>query len=141
MDRQTLCDWVRRHNGSGVDGLKSRKSPGKAPRLTKEQKAEVYDLVVKDPDPAVNKVVRWRCEDLRAEVARHWSVEVHESTIGKWLGETVLLCHELLMTCGSLQHGHRGSTLAMARAIAVRMQVIEFGAWRSGLIGDHPRGR
>ena len=87
MDRQTLCDWVRRYNESGADGLKTRKSPGKAPRLTKEQKAELYDLVVKGPDPAVNKVVRWRCVDLQAEVARLWSVEVHESTIGKWLGE------------------------------------------------------
>ena len=87
MDRQTLCDWVRRYNEGGVDGLKTRKSPGQAPRLTKEQKAELYDLVVKGLDPAVNKVVRWRCVDLRAEVTRRWSVEVHESTIGKWLGE------------------------------------------------------
>jgi hypothetical protein len=32
-----------------------------------------------------HKVVRWRCVDLRAEVARRFSVDVHESTIGKWL--------------------------------------------------------
>jgi transposase len=87
MDRQTLCDWVRRYNESGLDGLKTRKAPGKAPRLTEEQKAELRELVLKGPDPAVNKVVRWRCVDLQAEVARRWSVEVHESTIGKWLGE------------------------------------------------------
>ena len=87
MDRQTLCDWVRRYNASGIEGLKTRKSPGQAPRLTREQKAELYALVVKGPDPAVNKVVRWRCVDIQAEVARRWSVEVHESTIGKWLGE------------------------------------------------------
>jgi transposase len=43
--------------------------------------------VIKGPDPAVHKVVRWRCADLRAEVARRWSGEVHESTIGAWLGE------------------------------------------------------
>ena len=86
MDRQTLCDWVRRYNASGVEGLKTRRSPGQPPRLTQEQKAELYDLVVKGPDPAVNAVVRWRCVDIQAEVARRWSVEVHESTIGKWLG-------------------------------------------------------
>ena len=28
MDRQTLRDWVHRYNAAGVDGLKSRKSPG-----------------------------------------------------------------------------------------------------------------
>jgi transposase len=87
MDRQTLRDWVHRYNEEGVHGLKSRKSPGREPFLTKQQKAELRELVVCGPDPAIHKVVRWRCADLRAEVARRWSVEVHESTIGKWLGE------------------------------------------------------
>ena len=87
MDRQTLNDWVHRFNAEGIAGLKSRKSPGRAPLLTKTQKAELRELVIRGPDPAVHKVVRWRCADLRAEVARRWSVEVHESTIGAWLGE------------------------------------------------------
>jgi transposase len=30
-------------------------------------------------------VVRWRCVDLRGEIARRFAVEVHESTVGKWL--------------------------------------------------------
>lgn len=30
-------------------------------------------------------MVRWRCLDLRDEVARRFEVTVHESTIGKWL--------------------------------------------------------
>jgi transposase len=87
MDRQTLSDWVHRYNMAGVDGLKSRKSPGRVPLLTEAQKAELRALVIRGPDPAVHKVVRWRCVDLRAEVARLWSVEVHENTIGVWLGE------------------------------------------------------
>jgi transposase len=32
-------------------------------------------------------VVRWRCVDLKAEVARRFSVQVHENTIGRWLHE------------------------------------------------------
>lgn len=87
MDRQTLSDWVHRFNAEGIEGLKSRKSPGRAPFLTDAQKAELRELVLQGPDPAVHKIVRWRCVDLRAEVARRWSVEVHESTIGVWLGE------------------------------------------------------
>ena len=87
MDRQTLGDWVHRYNAEGVDGLKSRKSPGREPALTAAQKTELRELVIAGPDPAIHKVVRWRCADLRAEVARRWSVEVHESTIGVWLGE------------------------------------------------------
>ncbi len=30
MDRQTLRDWVHRYNAAGLDGLKSRTSPGRA---------------------------------------------------------------------------------------------------------------
>jgi hypothetical protein len=44
-------------------------------------------LVVKGPDPERDKVVRWRCVDLLAEVKRRFTVEVHESTIGAWLRE------------------------------------------------------
>jgi transposase len=91
MDRQTLSDWVHRYNANGIAGLLSRKSPGRAPLLTAAQKAELRALVIAGPDPAVHKVVRWRCVDLQAEIARRWSVDVHESTIGGWLGELGLI--------------------------------------------------
>lgn len=87
MDPQTLCDWVHRYNAGGLAGLKMRKSPGKVPLLSAAQKAELRDLVLQGPDPDLHTVVRWRCVDLRAEVARRWSVDVDESTIGKWLGK------------------------------------------------------
>ena len=87
MDRQTLCDWVHRYNTAGLDGLKTRKSPGKVPLLSKARKAELLELVLQGPDLAINKVVRWRCVDLQAEVARRWSVTVDVSTIGRWLGK------------------------------------------------------
>jgi transposase len=85
MDRQTLRDWVHRYNAEGVEGLKSRAGPGQPPALNPEQMAELEALVVKGPDPEKDKVVRWRCCDLRDEVARRFTVEVHERTIGKWL--------------------------------------------------------
>jgi transposase len=85
MDRQTLRDWVHRYNEGGVAGLRSRPSPGRAPLLTPEQKAGLRALVVAGPDPERDRVVRWRCVGLRAEVARRFGVEVRESTIGGWL--------------------------------------------------------
>ena len=85
MERQTLRDWVRRYNDFGIEGLKSLTSPGRAPFLTEEQKAELKALVIAGPNPERDKVVRWRCVDLREEIARRFSVEVHESTVGKWL--------------------------------------------------------
>jgi transposase len=87
MDRQTLRDWVHRYNDFGVEGLKSRSSPGRAPALSEAQMAELRELVINGPDPEIHKVVRWRCVDLQAEVARRFSVQVHENTIGRWLHE------------------------------------------------------
>jgi transposase len=85
MDRQTLRDWVHRYNEAGVDGLVSRQAPGPRPKLTAEQMAELRKLVVAGPDPDKDHVVRWRCIDLRGQVAKRFSVEVDERTIGKWL--------------------------------------------------------
>jgi transposase len=85
MQRQTLRDWVHRYNEAGIAGLISRKAPGPTPRLDALQMQELRDVVLAGPDPAVHKVVRWRCQDLRAEVARRFAVTVDEDTIGRWL--------------------------------------------------------
>jgi transposase len=60
MERQTLRDWVHRYNAEGVAGLASRVGPGPTPLLTDAQMAEFKKLVVKGPDPKIDKVVRWR---------------------------------------------------------------------------------
>jgi transposase len=85
MDRQTLRDWVVRYNERGVDGLASRKPPGAAPKLSAAQMSELRDLVLAGPDPKADKVVRWRCVDLREEVTQRFCVTVPERTIAKWL--------------------------------------------------------
>ena len=85
MDRQTLRDWVHRYNAEGVDGLSDRVRPGRNALLKAEQKAELKALVIAGPDLATHEVVRWRCKDIRAEVAKRFGIKVHESTIGKWL--------------------------------------------------------
>ena len=85
MDRQTLSDWVHRYNATGIDGLKSCHGPGATPLLNEAEKAELKALVVRGPDPEKDKIIRWRCLDLQAEIARRFSVRVHESTVGKWL--------------------------------------------------------
>jgi hypothetical protein len=54
---------------------------------------ERLGLVVAGPDPKVHGVIRWRRLDLRAEVARRFSAEVAERTIGKWLRKLDLRPH------------------------------------------------
>jgi transposase len=85
MDRQTLGDWVHRYTATGTEGLKSLHPPGAAPLLNEAQRVELRELVVRGPDPEKDKVIRWHCQDLQEEIARRFSVRVHESTVGKWL--------------------------------------------------------
>jgi transposase len=85
MDRQTLRDWVHRYNEAGIAGLRAHRPDGRPAKLTAAQLRELHDLVVAGPDPKVHKVVRWRCVDLRGEVANRFDVAVPARTIGKWL--------------------------------------------------------
>jgi transposase len=85
MDRQSLRDWVHRYNETGIAGLLPRLPPGPKPKLTTAQMAELRELVLAGPVPKQHKVVRWRCLDLRQEVAQRFKVTVPERTIGKWL--------------------------------------------------------
>ena len=85
MTRQTLRDWVHRYNAESVAGLWSRTGGGRAPALSDAQMEELKDIVIKGPDPERHNVVRWRCFDLREEIATRWSVTVCEQTVGRWL--------------------------------------------------------
>ena len=85
MDRQTLRDWVHRYNAEGLAGLSNRRGAPRTRRLDPGQVAEVVFWLEAGPDPAVDGVVRWRRQDLRARIASTFGVELHERTVGKYL--------------------------------------------------------
>jgi transposase len=85
MDRQTLRDWVHRYNEEGLAGLRDRRRPGRKPRLTPEQEAELAAAVERGPDPDRDGVVRWRRVDLQALIETRFAVRLHERTVGKVL--------------------------------------------------------
>ncbi len=74
MDRQTLRDWVHRYNAEGLAGLTNRSSPGRRPRLTPEQKAELAAWVEAGPDPERDGVVRWRRVDLKRRIRMRFAM-------------------------------------------------------------------
>ncbi len=85
MERQTLRDWVHRYNAEGLAGLFNRRSSGRPPKLTAEQKAALAERVEKGPDPEVDGVVRWRRADLQGWIEGEFGVAMHERTVGKQL--------------------------------------------------------
>ena len=85
MERQTPRDWVHRYNAEGLAGLVNRRSGGRRPRLSAEQKAALAARVEKGPDPEVDGVVRWRRIDLKEWLEVEFGVVMHERTVGKQL--------------------------------------------------------
>jgi transposase len=87
MDRQTLRDWVHRYNAEGVEGLCDRTRSGRKPRMSEDQLAEFDKIVETQPDPVADGVVRWRCADLKEKIAKRFSVELSERSVGRILNE------------------------------------------------------
>ena len=87
MDRQSLRDWVHRYNAEGVDGLCDRSRSGRKPRLSEDQLAEFDRMVETQPDPVNDGVVRWRCADLKAQIAKRFGVALSERSVGRILNE------------------------------------------------------
>ena len=85
MDRQSLRAWVHRYNAEGLAGRCHRRHPGPKPRLTREQLAELDQIVEQGPDPARDGVVRWRRSDLQARIKARFAVGLHERSLGKVL--------------------------------------------------------
>ena len=87
MDRQTLRDWVHRYNAEGLAGLADRRGGGPKPRLSAEQEAEVAGWMRAGPDLETDKVVRWRCADIQARIAKLFEVTLHERSVGRLLAK------------------------------------------------------
>lgn len=83
MTRQTLRDWVHRYNEQGVEGLLNRPISGRPARLSEAQLLELDAVVEAGPDPDKDKVVRWRCVDLKAVIAEKFGVDLSEDQIGR----------------------------------------------------------
>ena len=79
MDRQTLRDWVHRYNADGIAGLCDRPKPGRIPKLSEGQMASLKAVVLAGPDPAVEKIGRWRIVDLCLYVKERWEVNYSET--------------------------------------------------------------
>lgn len=85
MQRQTLRDWVVRYNGEGVEGLADRPRSGRPALMTAAQLAELDRIVETGPDIEVDRVVRWRCVDLKGVIAERFDVNISERSVGRVL--------------------------------------------------------
>ncbi len=73
-DRQILRDWARRYNAEGIAGLCDRPRPGRLPKLSEGRMTSLKAIVLAGPDPAVDRIGRWRVVDLCRHVEERWDV-------------------------------------------------------------------
>lgn len=117
MDRQTLRDWVHRYNADGMAGLEDRYGGGPKPRLSAAQEAEVAGWIRTGPDVAQDKVVRWRCVDIQARIARLFDVTFHERSVGR-------LLHRLRFSHVSTRPRHPKADLAAQASFATGSRLL-----------------
>ncbi len=82
MDRQTLRDWVRRDN---AEGMPFDPKPGRLPKLSEGRMASLKAIVLAGPDPAVDRIGRWRVVDLCRHVEERWDVGHSETGMPRLL--------------------------------------------------------
>src|SRR6266496_1098239 len=162
MDRQTLRDWVHRYNAEGVTGLFNRPLPGRSPELTEGQMASLKAIVLCGPNPAVDRVERWRIVDLCRVVAERWGVAYSETGMLRLLWSLDLSHRKTRPVppanrpegAGRLQK--RGFAARLGEIVEAHPEAERFEIWsqdearvgqtgRTGYIwwqrGDAPRGR
>ena len=63
--------WIHRFNKSGIDGLRSGKSPGRPPLFSDEQRKQISQIATSDPRSLGLHFSRWSIQRLRRYLIEH----------------------------------------------------------------------
>jgi transposase len=87
----TARKWRGRFAAHGLAGLTDRPRPGRPPRFTPVQVAEVKALACQLPAEQGVPLSRWSCPELAREaITRGITTAISASTVGRWLAEDAL---------------------------------------------------
>ena len=87
VDDQTVRRWRRQFEAKGRKGLLARKHAGRPPRLTRQQKNRLADLLVKTPAECGFDKHLWTQQLIADLIAREFGVSYHHDHIGVILRE------------------------------------------------------
>lgn len=91
MHLDTVRLWRGRFAAGGLQALADRKRPGRPPRFTAVQAAEVKALACQLPAETGAPLSRWSCPELaRQAVARGIAESISASTVRRWLAADAL---------------------------------------------------
>lgn len=71
---QAVRDWIKQYFIGGIDGLQSRKSPGRPPKLTKAQKKQLSKMIVDGPAACGFPGACWRAPMIQHLIKNKFNV-------------------------------------------------------------------
>jgi transposase len=85
VDRSAVAKWIGWYNAQGADGLRSRKAPGRPPRLTAAQRRELSRTVTAGPEMAGFASGVWTGPMIGEWIRREFGVQYHPQHIPRLL--------------------------------------------------------
>lgn len=84
--RTLIYEWLAKYREGGVDALRSRKAPGKTPKLNGKQIKKIYRLVVGvDPRQLKFEFALWTRAMIRELIRREFKINMSEVSVGRLL--------------------------------------------------------
>ena len=80
LDPQTLARAVQHYNADGIAGLSDRTSPGRPPKLTREQSAELKRMILAGPEDQDNGCPEYKVRHIVDLVKDKWGICISPET-------------------------------------------------------------
>src|SRR4030081_256756 len=91
LHRKTVYGWLAKFREGGKDSLKAKPVPGRPPKLSGQQIALLYALIVgRDPRRVSLESALWTREMVRQVIRREFSVPFLVGTVGRLVRPTGL---------------------------------------------------
>jgi transposase len=81
LDPQSLARAVQHYNADGIAGLKDRTSPGRPPKLTDEQSAELKRMILAGPEDRDNGCPEYKVRHIVDLVKDKWGICISPETV------------------------------------------------------------
>ncbi|TKB23953.1 IS630 family transposase [Desulfopila sp. IMCC35006] len=84
--RTLIYTWIAKYREGGIDALRSRKAPGKSPKLGGQQLRRLYQIVVgNDPRQLKFEFALWTRAMVREFIQREFRVKMSDTAVGRLL--------------------------------------------------------
>ena len=85
VDRRSVRRWNAAHRTRGMAGVRAKPAPGRPPKLTVRQRAQLVRLLLKGAEAAGFATPLWTCPRITTVIARRFHVHYHVDHIGRVL--------------------------------------------------------